>query len=225
VAEIFGQNVRVARERRHMKQGSLARFAGLSRAGLSPIERGVCETTIETLLSLGRSLEVTPGFLLGGIAWEPRQPLQAPRGDRRPVAQGVQPRRRDQEPLGRWQDRRRDRHGRRHFARGRVGHRSPSARAWRSPRLSQRADQGVGYSVGLRMSRARWDAEQGRARPARTPALERLLMSVCTGMQSERLRAQNSGRNLPRARRKGPASVEKAHFSFAQASYRFRVPA
>lgn len=73
-AAIFGQNVRSARERRHMTQRALAGAAGLSKAGLSLIERGIRETTIETLLSLARALEVTPGFLLGGIVWKPRQP-------------------------------------------------------------------------------------------------------------------------------------------------------
>ncbi len=73
-AAIFGQNVRAARERRHLTQAKLARAAGLSKAGLSLIEGGVRETTIDTLLSLARSLEVTPAFLLGGVAWKPRQP-------------------------------------------------------------------------------------------------------------------------------------------------------
>jgi transcriptional regulator with XRE-family HTH domain len=77
-AAIFGQNVRAARERRHLTQAKLARSAGLSKAGLSLIERGIRETTIDTLLSLARSLEVTPAFLLGGVAWKPRQ---SPCGD------------------------------------------------------------------------------------------------------------------------------------------------
>jgi len=72
-AQIFGGNLRAARERRHLTQKALAGAAGLSKAGLSLIERGVHETTIETLLSLARALEVTPGFLLGGIAWKPRR--------------------------------------------------------------------------------------------------------------------------------------------------------
>lgn len=71
-AAIFGQNVRAARERRHLTQTKLARAAGLSKAGLSLIERGIRETTIDTLLSLACALEVTPAFLLGGVAWEPR---------------------------------------------------------------------------------------------------------------------------------------------------------
>lgn len=72
-AATFGQNVRVARERRHLTQAKLARAAGLSKAGLSLIERGVRETTIDTLLSLARALEVPAAFLLAGAAWEPRQ--------------------------------------------------------------------------------------------------------------------------------------------------------
>jgi transcriptional regulator with XRE-family HTH domain len=70
-AAIFGQNLREARERRHLTQLALARAAGLSKAGLSLIERGVHETTTETTLALARALEVRPELLLGGIAWEP----------------------------------------------------------------------------------------------------------------------------------------------------------
>jgi len=85
-AAIFGQNVRAARERRHLTQAKLARAAGLSKAGLSLIERGIRETTIETLLSLARTLEVTPAFLLGGVVWKLRLP-QSARAGRRGSAQ------------------------------------------------------------------------------------------------------------------------------------------
>jgi transcriptional regulator with XRE-family HTH domain len=79
-AQIFGQNLRGARERRHLTQATLACAAGLSKAGLSLIERGIRETTIETALSLARSLQVTPEFLFGGIAWAPRRsPCESPR--------------------------------------------------------------------------------------------------------------------------------------------------
>jgi transcriptional regulator with XRE-family HTH domain len=71
---IFGQNIRDARTRRHLTQTTLAQVAGLSKAGLSLIERGVRETTIETLLALARALEVTAESLLGGIAWKPQRP-------------------------------------------------------------------------------------------------------------------------------------------------------
>jgi transcriptional regulator with XRE-family HTH domain len=77
-AAILGQSVRAARERRHLTQAKLARAAGLSKAGLSLIERGVRETTIATLLSLARALEVTPELLLGGVVWKPRPSACAP---------------------------------------------------------------------------------------------------------------------------------------------------
>jgi transcriptional regulator with XRE-family HTH domain len=73
-ATIFGANVRCARERRHLTQQALGRAAGLSKAGLSLIERGVRETSIQTLFALARSLEVAPEPLLEGIAWKPERP-------------------------------------------------------------------------------------------------------------------------------------------------------
>jgi transcriptional regulator with XRE-family HTH domain len=73
-ATIFGANVRGARKRRHLTQQVLGRAAGLSKAGLSLIERGVRETSIQTLLALARSLEVPPELLLEGIAWKPERP-------------------------------------------------------------------------------------------------------------------------------------------------------
>lgn len=86
LAGAFGENVRSARERRHLFQKTLARAAGLSREGLSYIERGIHETTIETMLSIARALQVTPEVFLGGIAWEPRLPPCA--SPRRGGAQG-----------------------------------------------------------------------------------------------------------------------------------------
>jgi transcriptional regulator with XRE-family HTH domain/biotin operon repressor len=73
-AAIFGANVRRARERRHLTQQALSRDAGLSKAGLSLIERGVRETSIRTLLALARSLEVAPEPLLDGITWKSQRP-------------------------------------------------------------------------------------------------------------------------------------------------------
>jgi integrase len=58
LAKAFGENVRSARERRHLFQKTLAHAAGLSREGLSYIERGIHETTIETMLSIARALQV-----------------------------------------------------------------------------------------------------------------------------------------------------------------------
>lgn len=84
VADIVGQNVRMARERRHRTQVELAEPAGLSKSGLSLIERGIRETTLGTLLSIARALEVTPGFLFRGLAWKPQSaPPSECRGARR----------------------------------------------------------------------------------------------------------------------------------------------
>ena len=73
-AAIFGANVRSVRERRHLTQEALGGSAGLSKAGLSLIERGVRETSVQTLFALARSLEVAPSHLLAGIAWKPERP-------------------------------------------------------------------------------------------------------------------------------------------------------
>jgi transcriptional regulator with XRE-family HTH domain len=71
-ARIFGANLRDARERRHLTQHALARASGLGRNGLSLIEQGVNETTVETLLALACTLNLPPGHLLDGIRLEPK---------------------------------------------------------------------------------------------------------------------------------------------------------
>ena len=58
-AAILGANVRVARERRHLTQRALGDSSGVSKAGLSLIERGIRETSIKTLCGLARSLAQT----------------------------------------------------------------------------------------------------------------------------------------------------------------------
>jgi transcriptional regulator with XRE-family HTH domain len=73
-AAIFGANLRSARERRHLTQQVLGSAAGLSKAGISLIERGVRETSLQTLFALAQSLEVAPEALLEGIAWKPERP-------------------------------------------------------------------------------------------------------------------------------------------------------
>ncbi|HEY5709321.1 MAG TPA: helix-turn-helix domain-containing protein [Solirubrobacterales bacterium] len=88
-AAIFGRNVRSARERRHLTQTKLARAVGLGKDGLSLIERGIRETTIEKLLALAHALEVTPEFLLGGVAWQPKLGSCAPLGARRHPARSL----------------------------------------------------------------------------------------------------------------------------------------
>lgn len=81
-AAILGANVRVARERRHLTQRALGGSSGVSKAGLSLIERGVRETSIKTLCELARSLEVPPDVLLQGITWK-SSPFQRQRSHAR----------------------------------------------------------------------------------------------------------------------------------------------
>jgi transcriptional regulator with XRE-family HTH domain len=88
-AAIFGAAVRSARERRHLTQLALGRAVGLSKAGLSLIERGITKTTVEKLLVVACALEVPPAFLLDEIEWLPPsgEPLAASgrRGAKRPA--------------------------------------------------------------------------------------------------------------------------------------------
>lgn len=72
VARILGANIRDARKRRHLTQSALGRASNLSREGLSLIEQGVNETTVETLLALACSLNLPPGRLLDGVSLEPQ---------------------------------------------------------------------------------------------------------------------------------------------------------
>lgn len=68
-ARLFGRNLGAARERRHFTQARLADAAGLSRSGLSLVERGVREATLTTVLALARALQVPPELLLDGIEY------------------------------------------------------------------------------------------------------------------------------------------------------------
>lgn len=77
VARIVGASVRDARERRHLTQESLARPSNMGKNGLSLIEQGVNETTVETLLALACSLNLPPARLLDGVCLKP-SPTSAP---------------------------------------------------------------------------------------------------------------------------------------------------
>ena len=70
-AEALGENIRGARERRHIPQTGLAGAAGLSKEGLSKIELGRTETTIARIFVLARALQIPPEVLLDRIAWLP----------------------------------------------------------------------------------------------------------------------------------------------------------
>jgi transcriptional regulator with XRE-family HTH domain len=73
-ATILGENVRMARERRHMKQRELAEASGLSKAGLINIELGRTETTMPRIFDLARGLQIPPEVLLNRISWRPATP-------------------------------------------------------------------------------------------------------------------------------------------------------
>ena len=70
---MLGENLRAARERRHLTQAGLGAKAGFSKAGVSLIERGARETSVASLLDLARALQVPPELLLAGIRWAPPQ--------------------------------------------------------------------------------------------------------------------------------------------------------
>ena len=79
-AEILGENIRGARERRHLTRAGLAGAAGLSKDGLLKIELGRTETTIARIFALARALQVPPEVLLDRIAWEPSTTLSPSAG-------------------------------------------------------------------------------------------------------------------------------------------------
>lgn len=83
-AEVFGQNARDARTRRHLTQAALARAAGLSKDAMTLIERGITETTTTHLFGLARALHIPPESLLAGMYWTP--PIAA---DLTPAARAV----------------------------------------------------------------------------------------------------------------------------------------
>ncbi len=70
-ARIFGENLRAARERRHLTQTMLGAKAGFSKAGVSLIERGARETSVGCLFEFARALQVPPELLLAGVGWAP----------------------------------------------------------------------------------------------------------------------------------------------------------
>ncbi|MGD9734158.1 MAG: helix-turn-helix domain-containing protein [Solirubrobacterales bacterium] len=80
-AGAFGRRLRAARDRRHLSQGHLAAAVGFARTGISQLEHGHRETTLEVAIALARALEVRPEALLLGIEWKPGGPgARAPAG-------------------------------------------------------------------------------------------------------------------------------------------------
>ena len=97
-AEVFGQNVRDARTRRHLTQAALAGAAGLSKDAMTLIERGITETTTTHLFGIARALHIPPEALLNGMYWTPTStadltPAARAVPERNQTRKGARPRR------------------------------------------------------------------------------------------------------------------------------------
>jgi transcriptional regulator with XRE-family HTH domain len=70
-AERFGENLRVARDRKRISQETLGQRAGLHRTAVGQIERGERVARSDTLVRLACALEASPLDLLEGLSWRP----------------------------------------------------------------------------------------------------------------------------------------------------------
>jgi len=66
----FALNLRRARKRADLSQEEVAMRASVHRTEISSLERALRVACIDTLVKLAGALEVPPGCLLDGIAWE-----------------------------------------------------------------------------------------------------------------------------------------------------------
>lgn len=71
----FGHKIRLLRRERRMTMEQLAAQAGISASFLGNIERGTREISLDTLLALCRTLDVTPNDLLYAETILPQQKL------------------------------------------------------------------------------------------------------------------------------------------------------
>jgi transcriptional regulator with XRE-family HTH domain len=71
VAERFGANLRRCRKTADLSQEEVSRRASVHRTEVSQLERGLRIPRIDTVAKLAGALEVEPGELFEGIAWEP----------------------------------------------------------------------------------------------------------------------------------------------------------
>lgn len=61
----LGQKVRLLRKQKNMTQEQLAECVGISASFLGHIERGTRVASLETLVALCQTLQVSPEYLLG----------------------------------------------------------------------------------------------------------------------------------------------------------------
>lgn len=71
VAEQFGRNLARCRRRVGLSQEATAVRASLHRTAVGQLERGERVARADTIAKLAGALEVDPGILFEGLAWEP----------------------------------------------------------------------------------------------------------------------------------------------------------
>ena len=71
LGERFGLNLWRSRRRAGLSQDGLANLVGVSRAAISPLERGLRLPRIDTILKLAAGMNVSPCVLLEGMEWRP----------------------------------------------------------------------------------------------------------------------------------------------------------
>jgi transcriptional regulator with XRE-family HTH domain len=71
VAARFGDNLRRQRKLADLSQDELSYRASLHRTEVSQIERGLRLCRVDTVAKLAGAMEIDPGKLFEGIAWEP----------------------------------------------------------------------------------------------------------------------------------------------------------
>jgi len=77
LARCFGENVLLARQQADVSQEELGFSSSLHRTEVGQLERDIRLPRIDTVVKVAGALEVPPGDLLKGMAWQPRR---APRG-------------------------------------------------------------------------------------------------------------------------------------------------
>jgi len=71
VAQCFGLNLTRARKAAGLTQQETSYRASIHRTEISQLERGLRIPRIDTVAKLAGALEIEPGKLFEGIAWEP----------------------------------------------------------------------------------------------------------------------------------------------------------
>lgn len=76
IAAQFGDNLARCRKAADLSQDDVSIRASLHRTEVSQLERGLRVPRIDTVAKLAGALEVDPGELFEGIAWEPGEMRQ-----------------------------------------------------------------------------------------------------------------------------------------------------